>query len=168
MSRGALAFTAPAPISEGLDFSSFDCGNAALNDWLRSRATASEGLSARAYVVMQGAVVASYYCIATGAVAHAAAPGRLRRNMPDPIPVMVIGRLAVDRRYQGKGLGQGMLKDALQRILGVSRMAGVRAVLVHAIDDAAAGFYAAYGFRPFAAGERTLFLSVGEIAAVLG
>ncbi|HKU65448.1 MAG TPA: GNAT family N-acetyltransferase [Rhizomicrobium sp.] len=158
---------APAPISDKHDLSSFDCGKAPLDDWLKYRALRSEGRSARAYVVAHGKVVIGYYCLAGGAVIAKDAPGKIRRNMPNPIPVMIIGRLAVDKLYQGQGIGPAMLKDALQRILGVSKAVGARAVMVHAIDNDALAFYAAYGFKPFPLDSRTMCLPIEDIVAAI-
>jgi len=160
--------SAPTPITEQHDFSAFDCDKAALNDWLRYRALRAEGRSARAYVTAIGKTVVGYYCLATGAVMVKDAPGNIRRNMPNPIPVMILGRLAVDKPYQGRGIGPALLKDALQRVLTVSQQVGVRAVMVHAIDNDAIAFYSAYGFKAFPADSRTLFLPVTEIMAALG
>jgi GNAT superfamily N-acetyltransferase len=158
---------APAPLAEAHDRSRFDCGKEALNDWLRLRAMASEGRSSRCYVVCAGGVVVGYYSLSAGAVRHTAAQGRaprtLRANLPDPTPVMVLGRLAVDKNYHGRGIGKGLLKDALQRALAASRLIGARALIVHALDDDAVPFYAGFGFKPFPAEPRTLFLPMEAV-----
>ena len=112
-------------------------------------------------------MVIGYYALAAGAVDRTQAPSNLSRNMPNPIPVFVLGRLAVDRNHHGKKIGKALLGDALKRALGASREIGARAVLVHAIDDEAANFYRQYGFRPFPAEARSLFLPIGQIAAGL-
>lgn len=138
-----------------------------LNDWVRQKALKSEGATARTYVVKDGQRVVGYYCLATGAVARSSVPRRIRHGLPDPVPVMVLGRLAVDIRYQDAGIGRGLLRDALLRTLQVSEQVGVRAVLVHAINDAAKSFYAAYGFAEFPAGTRTLFLPIESIMRAL-
>ena len=96
----------------------------------------------------EGDRVMGYYSLATGAVTHADAPGHVRRNLPEPVPVMVLGRLAVDRSWQGQGVGRGLLKDALLRTLWAARIAGLRALLVQAIDAEAAAFYRHHGFSP--------------------
>ncbi len=145
----------------------FDCGNEVLNDWLRTQAQKSEGSTARTYAVRDGRRVAGYYCLAAGGVARAAVPRKIRHGLPDPVPVMVLGRLAVDITYQRQGIGSGLLRDALRRTLQVSRQAGLRAMLVHAIDDEAAAFYSAHGFIAFPAGTRTLYLPIESIAAAL-
>ena len=158
--------SAPEPISDIHDLSRFDCGKAALNDWLRSRAARSEGLSSRCYVVCAGRTVVGYYSLSTGAERHngaGRAPRALRANMPDPTPVMVLGRLAVDKEFQGRGIGKDMLRDALQRVLAASRVVGARAVIVHAIDDEAVPFYAGFGFHSFAGDARTMFLPIESI-----
>jgi predicted N-acetyltransferase YhbS len=120
-------------------------------------------------VVTEGAeVVVGYYCLATGAVTRAGAPSRLRRNAPDPVPVAIIGRLAVASHHARLGIGGGMLQDAFRRIIQVSQVAGCAAVIVHAIDDAAGTFYARFGFVEFPAGSKTLFLPVQTLRAAIG
>jgi GNAT superfamily N-acetyltransferase len=108
-----------------------------------------------------------YYCLSTGAVSHAEAPRLLRHNMPDPTPVMIIGRLAVDKAWQGRGIGAALLKDALQRILQASALVGARAVLVHVLDTETIPFYAAYGFRSFPSDPRTMFLPMEVLKAAV-
>lgn len=153
----------PSPLTGSHDVNGFDCGHDAMNDWLRN-ARKSEGRSARCYVLCDGAVVVGYYALAAGAVLHrAAVPRALRANLPDPTPVIVLARLAVDRAWQGQGLGAGLLKDALARSLAASRQIGARALLVHAIDEAAVKFYARFGFKPFPGEKRTLFLAMETV-----
>lgn len=164
---GGPPLSPPCPIAPAHDTAAFSCGQEPLDDWLKQRALKSEGRSARTYVVCSGETVVGYYALAAGAVARAGAPAKLRRNAPDPIPVMIIGRLAVDEGFAGMGLGSGMLRDAFRRILQVSQTVGCRAVLVHAIDRDAAAFYARYGFIEFPAGSRTLFLPLETLAAAL-
>ncbi|MBN9533332.1 MAG: GNAT family N-acetyltransferase [Alphaproteobacteria bacterium] len=159
--------TAPAPLDAGHEIADFDCGKPALNDWLYSRAGKAEGLSARTYVVCLEKRVVGYYALAAGAVQRTHAPSRLSRNMPDPIPVFVLARLAVDRNYSGRNIGSGLLKDGLKRALQASNAIGARAVLVHAIDEDAARFYLQYGFMPFQRERNTLFLPIRQIAAAL-
>jgi GNAT superfamily N-acetyltransferase len=102
--------------------------------------------------------VLAYYALAAGAVSHQESPGTIRRNMPDPVPVMVLARLAVDQRLQGQQVGGALLKDALQRAVSVAQNIGVRALLVHALNDRARQFYAHYGFVPSPANPMTLML----------
>ena len=162
------ALSAPVPIAADHDVSAFDCGEPALNDWLRQRALRNESRFSRTYVVCDGNRVVAYYGISAGAVERAAAPGRLRRNAPDAIPVSIIGRLAVDRGYAGRGLGADVLADALRRIALAARSIGIAAVLVHAKDDAARRFYMACAeFIEYPADSRILFLPVESVIAAL-
>lgn len=122
------AITAPEHLTDDHDISEFDSGVVDLDDWLKRRALANEASRAsRTFVITDGKRVIGYCALATGAVAHAGATGRVRRNMSDPIPVMVLARLAVDRQYQGKGLGSSLLRDALLRTLRAADIAGIRA-----------------------------------------
>jgi len=127
----------------------------------------SEGAS-RTYVLCAGEVVVAYYCLANGAVAQTIATGRVRRNMPDPIPVMVIGRLAVDRHWQSKGIGRAMLRDAILRTLQAAEIAGIRAILVHAISEDAKQFYEKCGFTASAIDPMTLMVKVNDAIVSLG
>jgi len=102
--------------------------------------------------------VIGYYALATGNVAATEAPRKVKRNMPDPIPVMILGRLAIDQTFQGKGLGTDLLRDAVLRTLQAAEIAGIRAMLVHAIDDSAARFYERAGFISSPLRPLTLFL----------
>ncbi len=162
--------TAPAPLDDSHDVSRFDCGKEPLNDWIRQRAIKSEGRSARCFVTCQNKMVIGYYCTAAGAVEREKLPKlpkNYQRNMPESVPVVIIGRLAVDRGYQGRGIGAALLKDAFSRILNASREVGARAILVHAIDGEVVPFYAAYGFLAFPTDARTLFLPLETIAGGL-
>lgn len=161
------ALTRPSPLQATHDLSAFFSRHQALDDWLRNTALRSEGRTARSYVVCAGNTVVGYYCLATGSVVHAGAPGRLRRNAPDPVPVAIVGRLAVSRDCEGRGIGSGMLQDGLRRVLHISQSVGCAAVIVHAIDEEACAFYVKYGFTPFADGARTFFMPVAAIAAAL-
>ncbi len=139
--------SAPAPIAAEHDLRDFDCGEPSLNDWLRKRALANERIGAsRTYVVCQGNSVVGYYCLSAGAVARDQAPGAMRRNMPDPVPVLVLGRLAIDRNHHNRGLGSALLRDGVLRALGAARSIGVAALLVHAMSEPARRFYLSRGF----------------------
>lgn len=137
----------------------FESGSPQLDDWLRRRALRNEAEGAsRTYVVCQATRVLAFYSLANGAVLQHQAPGRVRRNMPDPIPVMVLGRLAVDRGFQGRGLGRALVRDAVLRTLQAADIAGIRALLVHAKDEAARTFYERSGFLPSPIDPLTLML----------
>ncbi len=114
-----------------------------------------------------GKRVVGYYALAVGAVAHAGAPGRVRRNMPDPVPVMVIGRLAVDQAVQGQAIGPALLRDAVLRTLQAGEIAGIRAILVHAISERAKGFYERWGFTSLPLEPMTLMITVAEARKAL-
>jgi len=142
-----VTLTPPQPIHADHELALFDSGRPVLDDWLRQRAVRNDSTGAsRTYVVCEAAKVVGYYCLTNGSVEHRQVPGRVRRNMPDPIPVMLIGRLAIDKTQQGKGIGRALLKDAILRTLKAARIAGIRVLLVHALDEEAAGFYAHNGF----------------------
>lgn len=166
----ASSLRPPEPIRPDHDLSRFESGEPSLDDWLRRRALQNESRgSSRTYVVCTkpGKRVVAYYCLAAGAVAHAGAPGRVRRNMPDPIPAMVIGRLAVDRNFQGRGLGRAMLRDAILRTIQAAGIAGVRAILVHAISESARRFYERCGFHASPIDPMTLMITVAEAEQAL-
>ncbi len=157
----------PEPLAEQHQLEGFDCGNDGPNRWLQQRALANgrQGVSRTAVVCSdQGATVIACACLSAGAIVLAEVPGALRRNMPDPLPGVVLGRLAVDRRHQGKGLGRALVADALSRSLAARRLIGARALLVHAIDAQAAGFYRSLGFRPSPLSAWTLMLQLSETA----
>jgi GNAT superfamily N-acetyltransferase len=162
-----LRLTAPEPLTANHDPSDFSCGNAVLDAWLKLTAQKAEGLSARTYVVAEDQRVAGYYSLATGSMARSSAPGRVRRNMPDPVPVLILARLAVATRYQGRGVGSGLLRDAFRRTLQASDIVGCRAMLLHAIDDAAVGFYRRQGFSEFPSGSQTMFLPLDTLRGSL-
>jgi len=154
---------APQKLSADHDISQFQSGEPALDDWLRRRALPNEESGAsRTYVVCVGMRVVGYYALAVGAVAHVDAPGRVRRNMPDPVPVMVIGRLAVDQTVQGQGVGPALLRDAVLRTVRAAEIAGIRAILVHAISERAKRFYEKWGFIPSPVEPMTLMITVAE------
>ena len=156
----------PVPLTAAHDLSTFDCGEPALDEWLRHRALKNESRFSRTYVVCGGDRVIAYVCISAGAVERAAAPGKVRRNAPDTIPISVIGRLAVSRDHAGKGLGADLLADALRRIAIASQSIGIGAVLVHAKDDAAKRFYLKCAeFLEYPEESRTLFLPIETVVA---
>lgn len=160
--------SAPSPITGAHDLGRFKCGSAALDDWLRQRALKSESARhARTYVACHGHVVVGYYSIVMGAVQRSKAPSKLRRNAPDPVPVGILARMAVDIRFRGQGIGAGLLKDGLQRILQTSQIIGARAAVVHAIDASAIEFYRRYGFEEFPPGSQSMFMPIETIVDAL-
>lgn len=157
-----MELQAPSLLTAAHVLTGFDSRVATLDDWLRRRALANQISGAsRIYVVatMENRVV-GYYALASGALAHVDAPGRIKRNMPDPIPMAVLGRLAIDRSMQGRGLGVALLQDAVLRVQQAASIMGIRGVLVHAISDEARAFYEHHGFIPSMTNPLTLILSV--------
>jgi len=154
--------SAPQPLAADHRTEGFSCGEASLDEWLRRRALVNQTtVVSRTFVVTddQGQVLA-YYALAAGAVSHQESPGSIRRNMPEPIPVMVLARLAVDQRLQGRQVGGALLKDALRRAAAVAQNVGVRALLVHALNEHARQFYIHYGFVASPVNPMTLMLAL--------
>jgi len=147
-----MSFSAPALLSAEHQVESFDCGSESLTQYLKRFAlTNTVAGIARTYVttLTGGVVVVGYYSLAAGSVEKVAVPQRMAKGIPaHPVPVILLARLAVDRSFQGKGLGKGLLHDALQRAISAANVIGVRAILVHAKDPTAAAFYAKFGFVP--------------------
>ncbi|WP_016877386.1 GNAT family N-acetyltransferase [Chlorogloeopsis fritschii] len=159
----------PQPIKPEHQLEDFDSGSSELNDWLRKRALKNEASGAsRTYVVTVGQKVIAYYCLANGSVVNTQAPSRVRRNMPDPIPVMVIGRLAVDCNWHSQGIGRGLVRDAVLRTLQAAKIAGIRAILVHAISEQAKQFYLKCGFIPSPVATMTLMVTIADAKDALG
>jgi GNAT superfamily N-acetyltransferase len=158
-----MTYTAPIHLTSEQNTESFDCGEVSLNRWLKERAIDSEANgAARTYVVCVENQVVGYYCLSTGSIVRAQAPRKIRRNMPDPMPVLVLGRLAVDLNHQGKGIGSALIKDAVLRTLQASEIAGIRALLVHALNDSVKQFYEQCGFVPSPIYPLTLMLSLAD------
>lgn len=156
----SVQLRAPEPLAASHRLDDFACGESSLDEWLKRRALANQmsGASRTFVVADQDNSVRGYYAMAAGAVAHHMATGSVRRNMPDPVPVMVLARLAVDQRSQGLHLGASLLQDAVNRAVAVSRNADVRALLVHALHEPAKQFYEHYGFQVSPAHPLTLML----------
>lgn len=157
-------YRGPELLTADHDTAGFDCGDEALNEWLRRRAPRNqrEGAS-RTWVVTDGARVVAFYASSTAVVARTEATGRAARNQPDPLPAMLLGRLAVDRGHQGKGLAAALLKHFLLKALEVAALTGLRLVLVHAKDPQAVGFYRRFGFEPSPIDDLTLMLLIKDI-----
>lgn len=155
--------TAPEPIDSTHRLDGFDCGVPVLNEWLQRQALPNEVSGAsRTFVVCADRRVIGFYALATGSVRRSEAPGRIKRKMPEPIPVMVLARLAVDLRRQGKRVGAGLLKDAILRTLIVAKQAGIRAIIVHTLSEKAKDFYLRHGFPESPLNQMTLMLSIAD------
>lgn len=161
--------TRPQPLAAHHRLDAFTCGEPSLDDWLKRRAWTNQGTGATRTFVVSDAQdrVLGFYGLSAGAVAHQVATGAVKRNMPDPIPVLILARLAVDRHAQGIKLGAALLQDAVKRAVAVSQEAGVRALLVHAMHERARQFYEHYGFRASPVHPMTLMLplNVRSVAA---
>ena len=165
MKRPALQ--APTPLTEAHRLEGFRCTEPALESWLKQRARRNQQDGAsRCYVVCAGEDVVGYYALAAGAVAHTQTPGHVRRNMPDPIPVIVLGRLAVHADRAGQGIGAGLLKDAVLRALRLSQEMGIRALLCHAINEDAKRFYLRHGFVESPIEPLTVMLNLAKMPAI--
>ncbi len=159
-----MQLSAPQSLAATHRLDDFNCGEPSLDDWLKRRALTNHlsGASRTFVVVNPEQYVLGYYALAAGAVAHQEATSAVRRNMPDPVPVMVLARLAVDARAQGFKLGAALLQDAVMRVRSVAEHAGVRALLVHALNERAKQFYEHYGFRSSPMHPMTLLLPLKQ------
>lgn len=163
----------PESLRSGHDISRFSNGvHPSLDQWLHERARTSEGLSARTYVVCptnEPERVVAYFSISTALEERRFLPtAKLRRGNPEQVPLLLIGRLAVDAEWRGKGLGSALLADALKRCLAASEIAGARGVIAHAIDETAAGFYEGHGFVRSPLGERVMLMPIETVRALVG
>ena len=161
--------TPPEPLGQRHDISQFDSGVPGLDAWLRSKARLNQAKGgARSYVVCDGDRVIGFYSLAASAVERRRLSSRVGRNMPEPVPVILLGQLAVDTRCQGKGLGVGLLADAARRSLAAADVIGARAIVVHALDVRAKSFYERFGFRPFSEREPLMpAVRMSELRALL-
>ena len=148
--------------------SEFDSGVPSLGEWLRRRALANQSKGAsRTYVLSDTDRVVAFYALAASAVASGAAPGRFKRNMPEPIPVVVLGRLAIARSHQGRGLGRALFQDAAQRVVHASEAIGIRGLLVHAISDEAKSFYLSLGLTSSPIEAMTLMATIEDLTRAM-
>lgn len=162
-------FSPPQPLSPRFDSADFDCGVAELNAWLTQRAIGNEAHGAsRTFVVTRNNRIVGYYALSVGSLTHAQASGKMRRNMPDPIPVAILGRLGVDLSARGVGLGGALLIDAIRRTLAASETLGIRALLIHALTQEARGFYERYHFLRSPADDMMLMASLSDLRKTFG
>jgi GNAT superfamily N-acetyltransferase len=160
--------SAPEPIASHRRLDEFSCGEPALDDWLKRRAIANQASGAsRTFVVCESRSVVAYYALASAAVSVAGAPGRFRRNMPDPVPIVVLGRLAVAEHHHGKGIGRALFQDAARRIINAANAIGIRGLVVHALSDTAATFYRHLGFDSSPLDPMILMITIADLRASL-
>jgi GNAT superfamily N-acetyltransferase len=150
-------------LAPNIQIGDFTSGVVSLDEWLKRRALANQASgAARTFVVCEADKVVGYYALASGAVSVAAAPGRFRRNMPDPTPVVVLARLAVDRAYRA-AVSAARYRDAARRVLHAADAIGIRGIIVHALSDEAKAFYLALGFEPSPIEPMTLMVTLADI-----
>ncbi|WP_414576882.1 GNAT family N-acetyltransferase [Anabaena sp. CCY 9402-a] len=167
MIKQTKTINAPQLITPEHNVLDFNSKSEALNQWLKEKALKNEGVTARTYVVTIENQVIGYYCLATSSVAHIIATSKAKRNAPDPIPCMLIGRLAVDIKWEGQGIGSGLLRDAIFRILKLTQIVGIRCILVHAKDEEAKKFYLKHRFQASPIEPLTLMITIKDIRASL-
>ena len=160
--------SAPEPLNPDHAIAGFDCGVASLNTWLERRAMANQVSGAsRTFVVCDDGKVVGYYALASSAVAPAAAPGRFRRNMPDPVPVVVLGRLAIAISHHGQGLGRALFQDAALRVIHAADAIGIRGMVVHALSEEARNFYLRLGLDESPLDPMTVMVTVADLRAAV-
>lgn len=163
-----MSLSPPEPLADHHDLTGFESGTPSLDDWLKRRARGNQASGgSRTFVLCEGAKVVAYYALASGGVSANATPGRFRRNMPDPIPVVVLGRLAIDKGNQRRGLGRALVRDAALRVIQAADVIGVRGLLVHALSDDARAFYLAIGFEPSPLDPMTLMVTLADLKATM-
>ncbi len=165
---GCDALTPPAPISAGHVLDSFECGEPSLDEWLKKRALKNQSSDAsRCFVICEEMAVIGYYSLSAGGVCPEAAPKAMRRSMPDPLPVVLLGRLAIDLRYQNQGLGRALLRDAMLRAVHIASDTGVFAIMLHALSEQAKRFYLSRGFVESPLQPMTLMMTLETVRSIL-
>lgn len=158
---------APEPLADHHVTAGFDCGVASLDAWLQRRAAANQcSGTSRTFVVCDGGRVVGYYALASSAIVPAVAPGRFRRNMPDPVPVVVLGRLAVARTHHGQGLGRALFQDAARRVIHAAEAIGIRGLVMHVLSEEAKAFYLRLGLEVSPLEPMTLMTTADLQAAI--
>lgn len=161
-----MKLSAPEPLAPKHQLDGFVCGQPVLDEWLQRRARANQLTGAsRTFVTCEAAAVIGYYALASSAVTVATAPGRFRRNMPDPTPVVVLARLAVAKTHHGQGLGRAMFQDAARRVIHAADAIGIRGLIVHALSDEAAAFYRRLGFDASPLDPMILMVTLADLRA---
>jgi GNAT superfamily N-acetyltransferase len=164
----ALELSPPVPISNSHSLENFQSGEPSLDEWLKKWALKNHASGAsRCFVVCVGETVVGYYSLSAGAISHEVAPKTMRRNMPNPLPVLLLGRLAIDARYHNQGIGSALLRDAMMRAVSVAHDAGVFAILVHALSEQARQFYLSRGFVQSPLQPMTLMMTLKTVHSIL-
>lgn len=162
-------FRTPRPLASGDRLSTFDCGEESLDRWIRARARSNEksGASRTMVTVTEDGRVAGYYCLSSSALVRDEAPEALGGGQPNPVPIVLLGRLAVDREFAGVGLGRSLLQHAAVQAVHAAETIGIRAILVHALTDEVIPFYERFGFTRFPGASKALYLLVADARATL-
>lgn len=161
-----MTLSPPELLAAHHNIEAFTSGVESLDSWLRRRALKNQASGAsRIFVVCEGQRVIAYYALASSAVAVAETTGRFSRNMPDPIPIVILGRLAVDQDFQGKGLGRALVRDAGYRVVQAADVIGIRGLIVHALSAEARAFYEAVGFASSPLNPMTLMITLSDLKA---
>lgn len=164
-----MSLAGPAPLAQNHELDQFHSGETSLDGWLKNRARANQvGGASRVFVTCDGNRVVGYYSLSSSSIVQEIVPSRFRRNMPDPIPVVLLGRLAIDKEWQGKGVGRALFRDAAMRVSHAAEVIGIRGIVVHAVSDEARKFYAAIGFSECPHEPLTLVVTLQDIRAVIG
>ena len=160
--------SSPIPVTIDHVLANFNSEEPSLDDWLKKRALKNQASGAsRCFVVCEGKQVIGYYTLSAGVISHESAVKSMRRNMPDPLPVLLLGRLAIDKKYHNKGLGSALLRDAMLRAVSVARDTGVTAILVHALSAEAKKFYLSRGFVESPLQALTLMMTLETVRSIL-
>lgn len=163
-----LKLSPPHPLSVDHELDAFNCGEPSLNEWLKKRAIKNQISGAsRCFVVCTNKTIIGYYTLSAGAIIHESVPKNMRRNMPDPLPILLLGRLAIDMNYHNKGIGSALLRDAMIRTLHVADDAGIFAILVHALSKEAKQFYLSRGFVESPLQPMTLMMTLETVRSAL-
>ena len=164
-----MTLSAPEPLADHHNLTGFQSGVASLDSWLLRRARSNQVTGAtRTFVVSDGTRVVAYYALAAGGITAANAPGRFRRNMPDPIPIVLLARIAIDASLQGQGIGRALIGDCAYRVAHAADTLGIRGIVTHAISEPAKAFYLAVGFEPSPGDPMTLLVTLADIRPLLG
>lgn len=160
--------SSPAPLSVEHLLDGFECGETSLSDWLKKRALKNQASNAsRCFVICDDRTVIGYYSLSAGGINHETVPKAMRRNMPNPLPVLLLGRLAIDQRYHNQGLGRSLLRDAMLRAVHIASDTGVFAIMVHALSEQAKRFYLSRGFVESPLQSMTLIMTLATVRTIL-
>ena len=158
----------PTLLTPEHDVREFDSNEASLDEWLKTRSLKNQTSGAsRCFVICENKKVIGYYTLSAGAISHETAPKTMRRNMPNPLPVLLLGRLAIHKNHHNKGLGSALLRDAMLRAVSITTDIGIVALLVHALSEQAKRFYLSRGFVESPLQPMILMMTLATIRSIL-